>query len=79
MGARPRDIGLQFLVETATTTLVGGALGLACGGALAVAIAQRLGAGAGLSFAVVALGLGLSLVTGLLAGVAPARRAAPAV
>jgi putative ABC transport system permease protein len=76
VGARPRDIGLQFLVETAATTLTGGALGLVVGGLVAATVAQRLGSSATLSSQAVLLGLALSLVTGLLAGVAPARRAA---
>jgi putative ABC transport system permease protein len=76
VGARPRDIRLQFLVETAATALTGGALGLALGGALAAALVARLGLVAAFSIEAAALGLGLSVVTGLLAGVAPARRAA---
>jgi putative ABC transport system permease protein len=76
VGARPRDISLQFLVETAVTTLTGGALGLLAGSLVAAVVAQRMGLAATVSLEVMALGLGLSAATGLVAGVAPARRAA---
>jgi putative ABC transport system permease protein len=76
VGARPRDISLQFLVETAVTTLTGGALGLLVGGVLGATLAQRMGLEAPVSLEVVVLGLGLSAVTGLVSGVVPARRAA---
>jgi putative ABC transport system permease protein len=76
VGARPRDIRLQFLVETAATALTGGALGLVSGGLVASVAAQRLGLRATVSAETVLLGLGLAVVCGVLAGVAPARRAA---
>lgn len=76
VGARPRDISLQFLVETAVTTLTGGALGLLVGSLVAAVVAQRMGLAATVSLEVMVLGLGLSAATGLVAGVAPARRAA---
>jgi putative ABC transport system permease protein len=83
VGARPRDIRLQFLIETAATTLAGGIGGLLVGGvgALAVnlmlaSVAGRSGLNATLSLGAIALAVGLSILTGLLAGVVPARRAA---
>lgn len=76
VGARPRDIRLQFLAETALTAVGGGALGAVLGSALAWYVAARMGLGVVLSPAAVALGLALAAVTGLLAGVLPARRAA---
>jgi putative ABC transport system permease protein len=76
VGARPRDIRLQFLVETAVTALGGGLLGAAIGTGLAVYLATRLQFGVGVSFTAIALGLALAAITGLLAGVVPARRAA---
>lgn len=77
LGARSRDISFQFLVETVATTLGGGIVGLSLGGAIAVQVARRFGMGAvTLGPVTVLLGLGLSLLTGLLAGVVPARRAA---
>lgn len=76
LGARPEDIRLQFLIETATTTLLGGVAGVVTGYAVAQFIAARFHLGEIFSWPAVLLGLALSIVTGLLAGVAPARRAA---
>ncbi|MBL8113098.1 MAG: ABC transporter permease [Acidobacteria bacterium] len=76
VGARAKDIGLQFLLETTLTTLAGGLAGLAVGGGLALYVIRRFHLEGGLSPLAVALGLGLSLAVGLLAGVLPARRGA---
>jgi putative ABC transport system permease protein len=76
VGARPRDIRLQFLVETAVTALGGGLIGAALGSGLAVFLGAQMKFGIGVSPAAVALGCALAAVTGVLAGVIPARRAA---
>jgi putative ABC transport system permease protein len=76
VGARPWDIQLQFLLETAVTSLGGGVLGLVAGLGLAQWAAQRFTLGGVFSWQAILLGLGASALTGLLAGVAPARRAA---
>lgn len=76
VGARPDDIQLQFLLETAVTTLGGGLLGLALGIAVAQAVADRMGLEGLLSWKAIVLGLAAAAVTGFLAGVVPARRAA---
>ncbi len=76
VGARPRDIRFQFLVETAVTALGGGLAGSAIGTGLALFLARRMHLDVGVSPLAVALGLGLAAATGLLAGVMPARRAA---
>ncbi|HKI05782.1 MAG TPA: ABC transporter permease [Thermoanaerobaculia bacterium] len=76
VGARPEDIQVQFLLETAVTALGGGLLGLLAGCAGAQYIARRMALGDVLSWQAIALGLGAAAVTGLLAGVVPARRAA---
>jgi putative ABC transport system permease protein len=76
VGARPEDIRLQFLVETAMTTLVGGAAGLALGIVGAHIASGHLKLGAMSIGKAILLGLLVSTVTGFLAGVAPARRAA---
>ena len=76
VGARPDDIQLQFLLETAVATLGGGLLGLALGSAAAQAIANRLALGGIFSWKAIVLGLAAAALTGLLAGVVPARRAA---
>jgi putative ABC transport system permease protein len=76
LGARPRDIRLQFLVEAAVTAVGGGLGGVVLGSAAAMGAAWRFGLPNGISLAAIALGLALALATGLLAGVLPARRAA---
>jgi putative ABC transport system permease protein len=76
LGARPRDIALQFLCESTVTTFAGGVAGMLLGGAASLLLARRLQLDAALSWGAALLGLALSLLVGLLAGVAPARRAA---
>jgi len=76
VGARAEDIRLQFLLEAAATTLMGGLLGALVGGVAARMAADRFAGGAELAPVTVALGLGLSIATGLLAGLLPASRAA---
>jgi putative ABC transport system permease protein len=76
VGARPGDIRLQFLVEAAVTTLGGGVIGVVLGGIGARIASDHLKLGAIFSWNAILLGLLVSVVTGLLAGVIPARRAA---
>lgn len=76
IGACPADIARQFVAESAFTMLGGGLLGILLGSAAAQLLARRLDLGVVLSLRVALLGLALALVTGLLAGVVPALRAA---
>jgi putative ABC transport system permease protein len=76
VGARAEDIRLQFLIESAVTTLAGGIAGLALGYAGAQVAASRMHLGVIVSGSAVLLAITASIVTGLIAGVAPARRAA---
>lgn len=76
LGARPRDIRGQFLIETGLTAVGGGLLGAIAGSAAAVYLATRMNLAVAVSPGAIALGLALSAATGLLAGVLPARRAA---
>jgi putative ABC transport system permease protein len=76
VGARPRDIHLQFLLETAVTTLGGGVLGLLIGSGVAQFVASRMSLGGVLSGKAFLVGIAAAAVTGFLAGVVPARRAA---
>ncbi|HEV8579524.1 MAG TPA: ABC transporter permease [Thermoanaerobaculia bacterium] len=76
IGARPGDIQLQFVLETAVTTLGGGFVGLLVGCAGAELVARRMALGEILSWKAILLGIAAAAVTGLLAGVVPARRAA---
>ena len=76
VGARPEDIQLQFLFETAVTALGGGLAGLVLGSAAAELAARKLALGEVFSWQAVLLGITAAAVTGFLAGVVPARRAA---
>jgi putative ABC transport system permease protein len=76
VGARPRDIRAQFLIETAVTTLCGGVAGIVIGYLGARAVGARFGLGDIFSWNAVLLGVAASAITGLLAGVLPAKRAA---
>jgi putative ABC transport system permease protein len=76
VGASSADIRLQFLLETATTIVVGGLLGIALGYAAAEIAANRMHLGSANPWLAAALGIVGSGVVGLLAGVLPALRAA---
>jgi len=76
VGAGPDDIRRQFMLETATTIVLGGAAGIVLG-ILAVKLAtRRMPIPAPFSWSAVLVGLAAAAITGLMAGVAPARRAA---
>ena len=77
IGAKRRDILLQFLIESMTLSLLGGAIGIAIGvgGAAAVAkLSQQFQPS--VSPVTVLLATGVSAFVGLIAGVYPAQRAA---
>ncbi|HVW27659.1 MAG TPA: ABC transporter permease [Polyangiaceae bacterium] len=76
LGAQPRDIQLQFLVEAVTLTALGGALGLALAGSLVAAARYGFGWAMSVGPAAVLLAIGTSLFVGLVFGFLPARRAA---
>jgi putative ABC transport system permease protein len=76
LGARPRDIMMQFLIESGTMALVGGAFGVLGG----IIIAQLITIVAGFPSTVaiwsVLVGLLMATSTGIFFGVYPARKAA---
>jgi putative ABC transport system permease protein len=76
IGARPEDIRLQFVTETAVTILSGGFAGLLLGYAGAQLLATRMQLSETFSWEAALVGIAASTITGLLAGVLPARRAA---
>ncbi len=76
IGARPEDIWLQFATETAVTILSGGFGGLVLGYGGAQFIATRMQLAGTFSWEAVLVGTIAAAITGLLAGVLPARRAA---
>jgi len=81
VGARRRDVLVQFLVESVVVSLVGGTLGMALGFLLAFAVSGiDLGNGSRLPAVVtpgaVTLAVGVSVAIGLFFGIYPAYRAA---
>ena len=76
LGATRGEIQFQFLVEAATLTLLGGALGMALGGAISFMVAHFTPIPAAVPAWAVAVALGSSLVTGIFFGLYPASRAA---
>jgi putative ABC transport system permease protein len=75
IGAKRRDILLQFLVEAAFLSLAGGALGVALGIASAVLITQIARWPTLIQPAAVMLAFGFASLVGLFFGFYPARRA----
>jgi len=77
IGARERDILLQFLVEAIVLSVAGGLLGIALG-MLGAQLLSRLGGGTSVDFSPfwMALGFGVSVAIGVLFGFYPARKAA---
>jgi putative ABC transport system permease protein len=76
VGAGIGDIRLQFLVESAATTIAGGALGIALGYAAARTAASRMHLGEVELITTSLFGIAASTAVGLLAGTIPAMRAA---
>jgi putative ABC transport system permease protein len=76
IGARERDILLQFLVEAVVLSLVGGLIGMALGSAAVIALANALDWPLYPTGGSIALAVGTSGAIGLVFGFLPARRAA---
>jgi putative ABC transport system permease protein len=77
VGAKRRDILLQFLIEAMTLSLVGGAIGIALGVSGAVAVSSLSNQfQASISPITIVLATGVSAAVGLIAGLYPALRAA---
>ena len=75
LGARRRDIMSQFLVESATLSTVGAAIGVGVGFAFAKLIAAVTPLPAAVELWSVVLGVGIGAGVGIVAGVYPASRA----
>jgi putative ABC transport system permease protein len=76
LGARRRDVLMQFLVEAATLSLSGGSIGVLLGIGLALLVAAISPLPAAVSWVAILLGLTMSTVIGLVFGIYPAARAA---
>lgn len=76
LGAKRREILWQFLVEAATLTLIGGAIGMLLGGIVSVIVASATPLPARIPIESVIAALGMSVLTGIAFGLYPAARAA---
>src|SRR5580765_2903141 len=76
VGARRRDVLLQFLVEALTLSAVGGAIGIATGFLTSIGLTWLLDWPTRTSPAAIGLAFGISAAIGIFFGFYPARRAA---
>jgi len=76
LGARQRDVLLQFLIESATMATTGGAIGVLCGVIVAKLITLVIGFPTSVQLWSVFLGLFVAGATGIFFGVYPASKAA---
>jgi putative ABC transport system permease protein len=76
LGAKRRDILMQFLLESLTLCVAGGALGCAVGIGGAYTVQNMAGWNVAISPAAVGLAFGFSAAVGIFFGMWPARRAA---
>jgi len=75
IGARRRDIIRQFLIEAVILCLLGGAIGIALGVGLGMAVDRLTPLSARVSPGSIVLGFGVSTLVGLVFGSWPAVRA----
>ncbi len=76
VGARQRDILQQFLIESVTVTVIGGAIGVLTGYGLAYLLSFVMGFPLLISAQSAILGVMVSMVVGIISGLYPAWRAA---
>lgn len=76
LGARPRDILLQFLIESGTMALMGGFIGVLGGVLVAEVVTLFIGFPSSIAVWSVLVGLLMATFTGVFFGVYPARKAA---
>jgi putative ABC transport system permease protein len=76
LGARQRDVLLQFLIESGTMSLIGGFIGVLCGVIVAKLITIIIGFPTSVQLWSVLLGLFMATATGVFFGVYPASKAA---
>jgi putative ABC transport system permease protein len=76
LGARPKDIMMQFLIESGTMALVGGFFGVLGGIIVAQVVTIVAGFPSAVAFWSVLVGLLMATSTGVFFGVYPARKAA---
>ncbi|MEU4237040.1 ABC transporter permease [Actinoplanes sp. NPDC026619] len=75
VGARPRDISIQFLLEAVLLTTIGGVLGMALGITTSLVVDRLTPVPAAVTWWSLALAFGVSAAVGIIFGVIPAQRA----
>ena len=75
LGARPRSIQVQFLMESVILSLLGGAIGVVLGEIVSIILSDMMSIAFVFSPGAVALGVSFSLAVGVIFGWAPARKA----
>ena len=76
IGAKKKDISMQFLAEAVMLTFLGGALGVALGWILSIFVSSFAGIATSVSLSTILLAFGVSAAIGIVFGYYPARRAA---
>lgn len=76
IGAKKRDISLQFLFEAAILTLLGGIVGILLGWTTSILVSEFAGLATQITIPSIALAFGVSAAIGIIFGYYPARRAA---
>ncbi len=76
IGAKKKDISMQFLAEAVMLTFIGGVVGVLLGWIISVAVSHFVGIATSVSISSVLLAFGVSAVIGIVFGYYPARRAA---
>jgi len=76
VGAKKKDISMQFLAEAIMLTFIGGLAGIALGWILSLLISNFAGIATSVSLTTILLAFGISAAIGIIFGYYPARRAA---
>ena len=76
IGAKKKDISMQFITEAVMLTFLGGAAGVALGWILAILVSNFAGIATSVSLSTILLAFGVSAAIGIIFGYYPARRAA---
>lgn len=76
IGAKKRDIGLQFLSEAVILTFIGGLIGILLGWLISLVVSQFAGIATKISFRAILLAFSVSAAIGIIFGYYPAQKAA---
>jgi len=76
IGAKKKDISMQFLAEAVMLTFLGGGIGVALGWVLSILVSSFAGIATSVSLSTILLAFGVSAAIGIIFGYYPARRAA---